>query len=39
LQSTIGANTTKKPGMMDFVGKAKWDAWTALGSLSQVQVL
>ncbi|KAF6026647.1 ECI2 [Bugula neritina] len=34
-QSTIGANTTKKPGMMDFVGKAKWDAWTALGSLSQ----
>ncbi len=26
-QSTDGDNETKKPGMMDMVGRAKWDAW------------
>ncbi|CAG7828426.1 unnamed protein product [Allacma fusca] len=35
-QATVGKNTTKKPGVMDFVGKAKWDAWTAAGDISQV---
>lgn len=34
-QSTTGAVTTKRPGMMDFVGRAKWDAWNALGKMSQ----
>jgi len=34
-QSTSGAVTTKRPGMMDFVGRAKWDAWNSLGSMSQ----
>ncbi|XP_076028857.1 enoyl-CoA delta isomerase 2-like isoform X2 [Oratosquilla oratoria] len=34
-QSTIGTVNTKRPGMMDFVGRAKWDAWNALGSMSQ----
>ncbi|XP_071520175.1 enoyl-CoA delta isomerase 2-like isoform X1 [Panulirus ornatus] len=34
-QSTSGAVTSKRPGMMDFVGRAKWDAWNALGSMSQ----
>ncbi|XP_067932105.1 enoyl-CoA delta isomerase 2-like [Watersipora subatra] len=34
-QATVGQNSTKKPGMMDFVGKAKWDAWNSLGSMSQ----
>jgi len=34
-QATVGKNTSPKPGMMDFVGKAKWDAWTAVGDISQ----
>jgi len=34
-QSTAGAVTSKRPGMMDFVGRAKWDAWNSLGSVSQ----
>jgi len=29
-QSTVGDNTGKRPGMMDFVGKAKYDAWKEL---------
>ena len=35
-QATVGVVNTKRPGMTDFVGKAKWDAWNALGSMSQV---
>ncbi|KAJ7096531.1 acyl-CoA-binding protein [Mycena belliarum] len=27
-QANIGDNTTARPGMLDFTGKAKWDAWT-----------
>ncbi|CAE7879966.1 ECI2 [Symbiodinium sp. KB8] len=34
-QATVGANDTKAPGMLDFVGKAKWDAWTKLGDMSK----
>ena len=26
-QGTVGDNTTAKPGMLDFKGKAKWEAW------------
>ncbi|ETV67945.1 hypothetical protein, variant 2 [Aphanomyces astaci] len=33
-QATDGPNTQPKPGMFDFVGKAKWEAWTSLGTLS-----
>lgn len=33
-QATAGPVTTKRPGMMDFVGRAKWDAWNALGSMT-----
>ncbi|XP_020829473.1 enoyl-CoA delta isomerase 2 [Phascolarctos cinereus] len=32
-QATEGPCTSPKPGMLDFVSKAKWDAWNALGSL------
>ncbi|XP_043833741.1 enoyl-CoA delta isomerase 2 [Dromiciops gliroides] len=32
-QATEGSCTSPKPGMLDFVNKAKWDAWHALGSL------
>ncbi|CAG7733180.1 unnamed protein product, partial [Allacma fusca] len=34
-QAIVGKNTTKKLVVMDFVGKAKWDAWTASGDISQ----
>ncbi|XP_014679379.1 PREDICTED: enoyl-CoA delta isomerase 2, mitochondrial-like [Priapulus caudatus] len=34
-QSMIGSCNAPKPGMMDFVGKAKWTAWSSLGDLSQ----
>ncbi|CAH1778831.1 unnamed protein product, partial [Owenia fusiformis] len=34
-QASVGKCNTKKPGMMDFVGKAKWDAWNGLGEMSQ----
>ncbi|KAJ8277026.1 hypothetical protein GJAV_G00070630 [Gymnothorax javanicus] len=34
-QATLGPCNTPKPGMLDFVNKAKWDAWKALGSVSQ----
>lgn len=26
-QATVGDNTTAKPGLLDFRGKAKWEAW------------
>ena len=29
-QETSGDNTEKKPGFVDMVGRAKWDAWNAL---------
>uniref|UniRef100_A0A4X2K988 Enoyl-CoA delta isomerase 2 n=1 Tax=Vombatus ursinus TaxID=29139 RepID=A0A4X2K988_VOMUR len=32
-QAAEGPCTSPKPGMLDFVNKAKWDAWNALGSL------
>lgn len=32
-QVTDGPCNTPKPGMMDFVNKAKWEAWNELGSL------
>ncbi|CAD6186333.1 unnamed protein product [Caenorhabditis auriculariae] len=28
-QGTVGDNNTSKPGMLDFKGKAKWEAWEA----------
>jgi len=34
-QSTVGKCNTKKPGMTDFVGRAKWTAWNDLGGISQ----
>jgi len=35
-QATVGKNSTKKPGMLDLVGKAKWEAWNSLGDMSKV---
>ncbi|KAG7488674.1 hypothetical protein MATL_G00037480 [Megalops atlanticus] len=34
-QATQGPCNTPKPGMLDFVNKAKWDAWKSLGDVSQ----
>ncbi|XP_077480545.1 enoyl-CoA delta isomerase 2 isoform X2 [Stigmatopora argus] len=34
-QATRGPCDAPKPGMLDFVNKAKWDAWNSLGSLAQ----
>ncbi|SCV73520.1 BQ2448_7446 [Microbotryum intermedium] len=33
-QATVGDVNTSRPGMMDFVGKAKWDAWKKNEGLS-----
>ncbi|KAJ7745742.1 acyl-CoA-binding protein [Mycena metata] len=34
-QAKFGDNTTARPGMLDFVGKAKWDAWTNVKGTSK----
>ncbi|KAK3086784.1 hypothetical protein FSP39_023346 [Pinctada imbricata] len=34
-QATIGKCNAPKPGMMDFVGKYKWEAWNELGDMSK----
>lgn len=36
-QATVGPNATPKPSMLDFVGGAKWSAWSKLGSLPQAE--
>ncbi|KAG5726237.1 Acyl-CoA-binding protein [Termitomyces sp. T112] len=33
-QATVGDNTTSRPGLLDFTGKAKWDAWTEVKGTS-----
>jgi len=34
-QSTVGDCNTSRPGMLDFKGKAKWDAWNGKKGMSQ----
>ncbi|KAJ3496839.1 hypothetical protein NLG97_g2370 [Lecanicillium saksenae] len=34
-QATVGDNETDAPGMMDFTGKAKWNAWNDVKGLSR----
>jgi len=34
-QATIGDVNTSRPGMLDFVGKAKWDAWKSVEGVSK----
>ena len=34
-QGSVGNVNTDRPGMMDFKGKAKWDAWKAKEGMSQ----
>ncbi|KAK7050850.1 acyl-CoA-binding protein (ACBP)/diazepam binding inhibitor (DBI)/endozepine (EP) [Paramarasmius palmivorus] len=33
-QATIGDVNTARPGLMDFTGKAKWDAWNSVKGTS-----
>ena len=33
-QATVGDVNTSRPGMLDFKGKAKWDAWEAKKGMS-----
>ncbi|XP_023326997.1 putative acyl-CoA-binding protein [Eurytemora carolleeae] len=34
-QATVGDVNTDRPGMLDFKGKAKWDAWSGKKGISQ----
>jgi len=34
-QGTVGDVNTSRPGMLDFKGKAKWDAWSSKKGLAQ----
>ncbi|KAK2856880.1 hypothetical protein Q5P01_005615 [Channa striata] len=34
-QATVGDVNIERPGMFDFTGKAKWDAWQAKKGLTQ----
>jgi diazepam-binding inhibitor (GABA receptor modulating acyl-CoA-binding protein) len=34
-QATVGDINTERPGMFDFTGKAKWDAWKGREGLSK----
>ncbi|KAG8936071.1 hypothetical protein FRC02_004696 [Tulasnella sp. 418] len=34
-QATVGDVNTSRPGLLDFVGKAKWDAWKAVEGKSK----
>jgi acyl-CoA-binding protein len=38
-QATEGDNETKKPGMMDMVGKAKWTAWDELKGTTKADAM
>ena len=34
-QATVGDINTERPGMLDFKGKAKWDAWSSKKGITQ----
>merc|ERR1712105_325815 len=34
-QSTVGDINTQRPGMLDFKGKAKWNAWQSKKGMTQ----
>ncbi|XP_058806960.1 putative acyl-CoA-binding protein [Phymastichus coffea] len=34
-QATVGDINTVRPGMLDFKGKAKWDAWNGKKGMAQ----
>lgn len=38
-QASVGDVNTKRPGMTDFVGRAKWDAWEKLKGTTTEQAM
>lgn len=38
-QATEGDCTAVSPGFFDFVGRAKWDAWTAVRGTAQREAM
>ncbi|KAL7879448.1 hypothetical protein SRHO_G00017020 [Serrasalmus rhombeus] len=38
-QATVGPCNTAKPNAWDSIGKAKWDAWKALGDMTKEQAM
>nr|AFK10949.1 putative acyl-coenzyme A binding protein [Callorhinchus milii] len=38
-QATVGDVNTERPGMLDFKGKAKWDAWSKLKGTSKEEAM
>lgn len=38
-QATAGDATGKRPGVIDVKGRAKWDAWAALGGMSREEAM
>jgi len=36
---TVGDCNTKRPGMFDFVGKAKWDSWNSMNGMSKEEAM
>uniref|UniRef100_A0A3B3XZ48 Acyl-CoA-binding protein n=1 Tax=Poecilia mexicana TaxID=48701 RepID=A0A3B3XZ48_9TELE len=38
-QATVGDVNTERPGIFDFTGKAKWDAWNAKKGLSKEEAM
>uniref|UniRef100_A0AAQ6IPM7 Acyl-CoA-binding protein n=1 Tax=Anabas testudineus TaxID=64144 RepID=A0AAQ6IPM7_ANATE len=38
-QATVGDVNIERPGMFDFTGKAKWDAWEAKKGLSKNEAM
>ncbi|EPQ54327.1 hypothetical protein GLOTRDRAFT_78306 [Gloeophyllum trabeum ATCC 11539] len=38
-QATLGDCNTTRPGMLDFTGKAKWDAWKSVEGTSKEEAM
>ncbi|XP_022053396.1 acyl-CoA-binding protein-like [Acanthochromis polyacanthus] len=38
-QATVGDVNIERPGMLDFTGKAKWDAWEAEKGLTKDEAM
>jgi len=38
-QGTVGDINTDRPGMLDFKGKAKWDAWNSKKGMSKEEAM
>lgn len=38
-QANVGDVNTDRPGMLDFTGKAKWDAWNSQKGLSKEEAM